>query len=142
MSHGPKRFSINFADIRKTPIVRIEWMDACHYSGRFKADGSDADWLDTDWQNHDGSLLARQSTVGFLVRESQRAITVCTTISASNRRACELMTIPRAWIAKMTRLTVLPFRPRRSRCVTTASSGKPTKKLSSPRARARSTKAT
>lgn len=100
----PNRFSIDEKDIRNTPIVRIDWEDACAFSGRFRVDGTDIDWSDTYWDGSTGSLLCRVVTVGFLVRESKRAVTVCTSIFTSSKRVAELMTIPRKWIKKITKI--------------------------------------
>ena len=84
-------------------LIYIEWMDACAFGGRFKIDGSAYDWADTDWSGKDGSLLSKVTTVGFLVRKTKHDITVCTSIFTSSTSVAELMTIPRAWIAHITR---------------------------------------
>ena len=80
---------INKKDIRKTPIIRVEWLDAVSGSG----------WTAIDKVESPAKCL----TVGYLIREDKMQVVVAACISTGD--SCNsTITIPKGMILKRSKI--------------------------------------
>lgn len=73
--------------IKKLKKVEVEWLDACSTS---------------EWVVEEGlPKLARATTIGFLVKETKEAITICGSIGPEQPLVYgDCITIPAPWVVR------------------------------------------
>jgi hypothetical protein len=81
---------IHQRDVRRTPLLRVDWRDAT----------SDQGWHYKLPKGSDGKLTLRVTSAGFLVHRTRDELTLATNISAGGKPG-DLMTIPAAWITSV-----------------------------------------
>ena len=86
------RVLATITDVRKCPLVSVEWVDACSTHG----------WYTVAEARKEAETI-KMRTVGFLVRRDREQVAVAQTIS-KHGRVSEVWSIPTPWVTKVRRL--------------------------------------